>query len=135
MYYSIISCNHLYEMATQEKEDLIVIGNCKENLSFDAIFNFQDNTVELPYKDDFLEKIKEQVADEPVLLEPLSNFHKSSESTFTMKNCAATAHFLDRYIKTNINLTTEQIKDILNKKDDDDYERSKSATNGGEEIK
>ena len=70
-------------------------------MKFDAIFSFQDDAEQLPYKDKFLGKIKKIVADEPKLSAYLENLYGAEDSKFNLYNCTATAGFLTEYIKTD----------------------------------
>ena len=102
MYNSVIAAKMLYNTAVEKNEDFILIGNCKADLKFDLIVNFQDHEIELPYEDKFLDKIRELVKDgDPILTETIADFHTTNDSVLQMKNCSATAHFLEKYIKTD----------------------------------
>lgn len=92
------------KMAAVEDEDLILLGNVNKNLHFDAIFNFQDINKTLPYKDVFVEKMKDKVKTEKLLLSKVNNLYTAEDSTFRMKNCRATADFLAAYLDTDLKL-------------------------------
>ena len=92
---------NIYKTAAKEKDDLIVFGTAPKNMKFDAIFSFQDDAEQMPYKDKFLGKIKKIVADEPKLAAYLENLYGAEDSKFNLYNCTATAGFLTEYIKTD----------------------------------
>lgn len=115
-YDALISAEKLYAAAQKSKKDLIIFGNMPLNLPFDAVFNFQDAEEKLPYEDKFLEKIKEIVADEPILAACVEKMHSAEESKLSLINCKASAEFLSKYIKTDPKLEEikEKYKDKLN---------------------
>ena len=129
MFDTIVSANYLYKTAKEKNEDFILIGNCKAENEFDAVFNFQDIEEELPYKDNFLEHIQTLVNDEPLLKDTLAGFHQQSESQMSLINCTATAHFLERYIDTDMEIKDEKIKEMIK---DDENETAKTVSNGGQ---
>ena len=98
---AFVSMKNIYKTAAKEKDDLIVFGTAPKNMKFDAIFSFQDDAEQLPYKDKFLGKIKKIVADEPKLSAYLENLYGAEDSKFNLYNCTATAGFLTEYIKTD----------------------------------
>jgi hypothetical protein len=55
----------------------------------------------MPYKDKFLRKVKEIVADEPKLAAYVENLYGAEDSKFNLYNCTASAGFLAEYIKTD----------------------------------
>ena len=109
MFYAMSSANALCRAADKNKEDLIIFGNAPKDLEFDAVFSFQDAEEALPYNDLFLEKVKEIVAEEDNLSDRLNNLYTADDVIFKLHNCAATADFLSKYIKTNPNL--DEIKE------------------------
>lgn len=100
---TLLAAQKLY--TASKKEDLIIIGNTSKNFAFDKIFNFQDIEESLPYQDDFMEKLKTVVKEEPKLLELVNNNHTADESTLALHNCIATADFLSSYLNTSIDKT------------------------------
>lgn len=105
---SFVSMKNIYKTAAKEKDDLIVFGTAPKNMKFDAIFSFQDDAEQMPYKDSFLRKVKEIVKDEPKLAAYVENLYGAEDSKFNLYNCKATAGFLAEYIKTDPKL--EEIK-------------------------
>ena len=101
---ALYSANALCAAATEAKDDIIIIGNTSNAWEFDAVFNFQDIELELPYEDKFLEKVAEVVKDEEKLATMLKDLHRSSESRVSLKNCRATANFLAAYFATDPHL-------------------------------
>ena len=89
------------KLASVEDEDLILLGNVKKDIHFDAVFNFQDIDRALPYQDDFVEMMKNKVRSEELLLSKVNNLYAAEDSTFRMKNCRATADFLTAYLNTD----------------------------------
>jgi hypothetical protein len=119
-YDALVSARKIYETA---EEDLIIIGNVnKKDCSFDAVFNFQDAELDLVYKDDFLEKIKEMVADDEFLKGYVENMYTKEDSLMPLQNYIATADFLTAYLKTGgveksiSKLNKEYEEKIANKK-------------------
>lgn len=108
LYDALISAKNIYNAA--EDRDLIIIGNISSDLKFDAVFNFQDIEKELDYKDLTIKKLLslDAIKNDPVLFQPIAALHEAHESTFTLKNCEATADFLSSFIKTDPHL--EQIE-------------------------
>lgn len=106
---ALISAQKIYEAAERNKEDLIIFGNMPSKYKFDAVFNFQNPKEEMPYEDKFLGKIKEIVADEPLLTAHIEDMHGAEESLLSLINYKATAEFLSEYIKTDPKL--EEIKE------------------------
>lgn len=98
---TIVSAESIYKTASANKDgDLIIIGNIDKKYEFDAVFNFQDiEDDSLEYKDYFIEKVKDVVKDSEILLSKINNLHDASESKMSLKDCKATAHFLENYIK------------------------------------
>ena len=105
---SFVSMKNIYKTAAKQKEDLIVFGTAPKNMKFDAIFSFQEDAEQLPYKDLFLGKVKEIVKDEPKLTAYVENLYSAEDSQFNLYNCKATAGFLAEYLKTDPKL--EDIK-------------------------
>lgn len=96
------------KLASVPDEDLILLGNVKKDIHFDAIFNFQDVDKALPYEDNFVEMMKNKVHSEELLLSKVDNLYTAEDSTFSMKNCRATADFLTAYLESDPKL--KQIK-------------------------
>ena len=92
---------NIYKTAAKNKDDLIVFGTAPKNMKFDAIFSFQDDAEQIPYKDKFLGKVKKIVEDEPKLAAYIENLYGAEDSKFNLYNCTATAGFLAEYIKTD----------------------------------
>ena len=92
---------NIYKTAAKGKDDLIVFGTAPKNMKFDAIFSFQDDAEQMPYKDKFLGKVKKIVEDEPKLAAYVENLYGAEDSKFNLYNCTATAGFLAEYIKTD----------------------------------
>ena len=116
---ALISAERVYNAAGDE--DLIIFGNMPSDFHFDAVFNFQDDKLQLPHEDNFLARVREIVAGESILAARLENMHGASESKFQLTNCKATAGFLSEYIKTDpkIEDIKEKYKDKLKFKEDD----------------
>lgn len=110
---SLLTAKRLYEN-TEEEQDLIIIGNTCAAHKFDAVFNFQDIDKDLPYKDNFAEKMYEVVKGEEMLENLIKDLHKAEESKMALHNCIATADFLTAYLKTDPHLG--QIKKEYHKK-------------------
>lgn len=100
---TIIAAESVYQAAEKEGNDLIIIGNMSIAYDFDLIVNFQDLVESLPYEDKFVEKVKEIVKEEKVLLNKL-NLYQNKDSSLAMHNVEATAKFLSDYIKTDPHL-------------------------------
>lgn len=100
---SILCAQKLYE-ATNKDEDLIIIGNMDKKYSFDVVFNFQDLDEDMPYQDNFLNKIKELVAGEEKLTKMVNDMYTNEDSKMALHNCSAAAKFLSKYIKTDPHL-------------------------------
>ena len=98
---AFVSMRNIYKTAAKNKDDLIVFGTAPKNMKFDAIFSFQDDVEQLPYKDKFLGKVKKIVEDEPKLAAYVENLYGAEDSKFNLYNCTATAGFLAEYIKTD----------------------------------
>ena len=98
---AFVSMKNIYKAAAKEKDDLIVFGTAPKNMKFDAIFSFQDDAEQMPYKDKFLRKVKEIVKDEQKLAAYIENLYGAEDSKFNLYNCTATAGFLAEYIKTD----------------------------------
>lgn len=111
---SILSAEALCDAAEKDNLDLLIIGNVKNTYKFDKIFNFQDIETDLLYKDDFIEKVAQIVADEEILANKISHLYTSKDSTMTLHNCVATADFLSAYMNTDPHL--EQITEEYNRK-------------------
>ena len=105
---AMVSMKNIYKTAAKNKDDLIVFGTAPKNIKFDAIFSFQDDAEQMPYKDKFIGKVKEIVKDEPKLAAYVENLYGAEDSKFNLYNCKATAGFLAEYIKTDPKL--EDIK-------------------------
>lgn len=101
---SFLGMKAVYKTAEKFGDDLIVIGNAPADFKFDAVFNFQEIDEALPYKDDFLEKIRMICADEPVLLRTIAALHEAHESQMALMDCTATADFLTAYLQTDPHL-------------------------------
>jgi hypothetical protein len=102
--------------------DLVIFGNMPSDFHFDAVFNFQDDKLQLPHEDNFLARVREEeVASKSISAARLENMHGASESKFQLTNCKATAGFLSEYIKTDpkIEDIKEKYKDKLKFKEDD----------------
>ena len=89
------------KLAAVEDEDLILLGNVKKDIHFDAVFNFQDINEALPYSDPFVETMKNKVRSEELLLSKVDNLYTAEDSIFRMQNCRATADFLTAYLDTD----------------------------------
>lgn len=115
-YDSLVSAENVYKTAVSSNDDLIIIGNVsKDNCSFfDAIFNCQDIEESLDYQDNFLDKIKEIVAEDEKLSKRVANMYDNSDSKLALHNCAAIADFLSAYLKTDAKL--EEIEKHYKKK-------------------
>ena len=98
---SFVSMKNIYKTAAKNKDDLIVFGTAPKNMKFDAIFSFQEDAEQMPYKDKFIGKVKEIVKDEPKLAAYVENLYGAEDSKFNLYNCKATAGFLAEYIKTD----------------------------------
>lgn len=124
---TILSAEKLCETAEKDKLDLLVIGNVNNKYKFDKIFNFQDIETDLLYKDDFITKVAQIVADEPLLRDKIGNLYTDKDSTMALHNCIATADFLTAYMETDphiekiteeYNKRIEQLKDLYSGKRD-----------------
>lgn len=117
---AIVSAQNVYKTADKNKDDLIIIGNLPNTYKFDAIFNFQEIEETLPYKDNHAEKIKELVQEEKVLADIVNNLYGAEDSTFSLRNCVATADFLSAYLQTDPKLDEIKAKysDTLKFKED-----------------
>lgn len=98
---AMVSMKNIYKTAVKSKDDLIVFGTAPKNMKFDVIFSFQDDAEQMPYKDNFLHKIKDIVKDEPKLTAYVENLYGAEDSKFNLYNCRASAGFLSEYIKTD----------------------------------
>ena len=98
---AFVSMKNIYKAAAKEKDDLIVFGTAPKNMKFDAIFSFQDDAEQMPYKDNFLGKVREIVEDEPKLTAYVENLYGAEDSIFNLYNCNASAGFLADYLKTD----------------------------------
>lgn len=101
-FYTMVAAEQLYE--SSGKEDFLLIGNIGSEYPFDAVFNMQDEGEALPYQDLFIEKVKEVVKDEPMLVNYIAALHGADESKMALQNCTATADFLVRYIESDPHL-------------------------------
>jgi len=95
---TLLTAKKLYEA---DDEDLIIIGNTDKKYEFDAIFNFQDIEKDLPFEDEFVNKVKELVQSEEVLVKMINNLYENKDSIMPLHNCVATADFLTAYIETD----------------------------------
>lgn len=114
-YDTILSSKSFCEAAKEKNNDLIIIGNVDKKYEFDAIFNFQEINEALPYKDNFIEHLLklDVVQTDPVLLNPINNLYPASASQLALKNCSATADFINRYMKTDPHINEiQQLYDL-----------------------
>lgn len=96
---SLLSAKHVYEAA--KDDNLIIIGNMPKDYKFDAIFNFQDLEESLDYNDPFIDKMREKVASEDILMKLIDNTYNKEDSKLSLHNCIATADFLTAYLQTD----------------------------------
>ena len=114
---TILSAEKIYQMAEDNNDDLIIIGNVNKSLKFDKVFNFQDITKDLQYEDKFVEKLKTVVQSEESLVKMLE-LHNKEEVSLTLHDCIATADFLSKYLSTDPHIEEieakyrEQLKEI-----------------------
>lgn len=107
---TLISAKNIYRTAEQNNDNLIIIGTAPAEMEFDAVFNFQEIEESLPYKDSFLEKIREAVKSDEKLSRMVNNLVPGSQSKMALRDCAATADFLSKYIKTDIKNKLEVLR-------------------------
>lgn len=121
---SILSARALYRAAEKGGHDLIILGNIDKDFKFDAVFNFQDAELTLPYEDKFAQKIQTIVESEEPLLSIVSNLHTAEESKFSLRNCQASATFLSSYLTTDPKLDEIKAKyaDVLKFKEEVKYD-------------
>lgn len=114
---AILAIKSVYKAA--KDGDLIVIGNAPKDMEFDAIFNFQDLELDMPYEDLLMEKTREVVKEDEELLGMVTDLYTNADSIMPLHNITATADFLAAYLDTDPK--TEQIKkqyqDRINFKD------------------
>ena len=111
LFYSLLAAKKLFLAAEKDpQEDLIIIGNASADLSFDAVFSFQDIEESMDYQDLFIEKLKGLVSKEEILLTQLENLHTKDKSLFNLTNCIASADFIAKYIKTDVKHKLEKLK-------------------------
>lgn len=104
---SLMKAKEWYKQREKDNKDCIIIGNVDASLSFDAVFNFQDEFEDLKYKDLYIEKLQDAFKDTRVITNALT-LHKQEESKMTLHNIAATATFISAYCETDPHL--EEIK-------------------------
>ena len=114
-FYAMASAEKLYK-ETKSGELLIIFGNTKKPYEFDAIFNFQDNQYKM-YKDFFIEALDETIKPDgeddesyKILSQYITNLHETNESTLILMDIDATAEFLNRYAKTDVEKELKQLK-------------------------
>lgn len=102
-YDSIISSKSYCQAAEDTNGDLIIIGNVDKKYKFDAVFNFQEIDEALPYKDSFIEHLlnTKAVQLDPILFNPINSLYTAADSLLALKNCEATADFINHYMKTD----------------------------------
>lgn len=105
-YYSLVSAKSFCMAARADNKryhNLVIIGNTDKQFEFDAVFNFQEIEESLPYKDNFIEHLLNNslITSDPVLLRPIENLHTADESQLALRNCKATAEFIEAYLKTD----------------------------------
>lgn len=105
---TIIKAREMYQLQDIEEKDFLLIGNIRPDFEFDAIFNFQDAEVDLPYEDKYVEKLREVFADEIAITNNLE-FYDASASKMTLHDFNAAAEFLASYLKTDPHL--DEIKE------------------------
>jgi hypothetical protein len=105
---SLISMKNIYNAAMNR--DLLIIGTAPVDMEFDIVFNFQDIEQDLPYKDAFLEKIREAVKSDEMLLKMVSNLYSADASKMPLHNCIATADFITKYMKTDVKNKLEVLR-------------------------
>ena len=111
LFYSLLAAKKLFLAAEKDpQENLIIIGNASVDLQFDAVFSFQDIDESMDYKDLFIEKLINLVADEELLVGQLKNLHTQEKSLFNLTNCVASADFIAKYIKTDVKHKLEKLK-------------------------
>lgn len=124
---ALVAVNHVYDAAG--KNDLIVIGNCSKNLKFDAIFNFQDLTLDLPFKDLLMEKTIELVKESEDLYKYVNNLYSNEDSKMPLHNIQASADFLAAYLDTDPKLDEikKQYEDRINFEDVEESDKNNKA--------
>lgn len=98
-YDALVSMKQVYKASGEE--NLIIFGTAPKDLEFDVIFSFQDADQTLSYKDVFLEKIKEMVAEDELLTSKIAALYSVDDVKYALTNCSATAEFLTSYLKSN----------------------------------
>ena len=118
---SIVKAREMYHLQDAANKDFLLIGNINPGYKFDAIFNFQDILEDMPYKDLYIEKMREVFKDEPALAKNLV-FYDATASKMPLHNIKATAQFLSSYMKTDphIDEIKAQYKNSLQFKDKED---------------
>lgn len=104
---ALLSAQIVYKDAVEKNKDLIIFGNIDKTFTFDAIFNCQDLTEDLPYQDGRAEKIAELVKGTEV--EYIAHeLYTNDDSIMPLHNAVAIADFLTAYLDTDPHL--EEIK-------------------------
>ena len=106
---AIVAGEKLYEVATKQNDDIIVIGNINKDYTFDAVFNFQDEKVEERYSDSFLDRLATKIAasselteeERSLLSKHINNLYVADDSKLLLINFTATADLLTAYLKTD----------------------------------
>ena len=114
---ALVAVKSVYNAA--KDGDLIIIGNCDKDMKFDAIFNFQDIEVDLPYEDKLMEKTREIVKSDKELLGYTTNLYTNEDSIMPLHNIVAAADFLAAYLDTDpkIEQIRKQYQEKVNFKD------------------
>ena len=96
-----LSARAYCDAAQKNDLDLLVIGNVSKDYKFDAVFNFQDIEQSLPYEDNFAAKVRELAGDDETLNKYLTNWYTKEDSKLALRDCTATAEFINKYFKTD----------------------------------
>lgn len=107
---TLISAKNIYRAAEKQNDNLLIIGTAPSDMEFDAVFNFQEIEETLPYEDRFLDKIKIAVKSDDRLTELVADLVGADASKLALKDCAATADFLTKYMKTDIKNKLEVLR-------------------------
>lgn len=94
-----------------EEDNYILIGNAPKDIKFDFICNFQDNDKTETYKDVFLEKCRQIFGtEEKNISDLIYNLYEDKDSQIALKDCSATANFLQGILSSGALRDIEEIK-------------------------
>ena len=108
---SIVKAREMYKIQEEAHKDFLLIGNISPQYKFDAIFNFQEIEKDLPYEDQYIDKLRKVFADVEVLAKNLE-LYGADASKMTLHNIEAAAAFLSSYMQTDPHLDDIKLKYI-----------------------